>query len=77
MLQEFNITFLDRPGKENTIANFISRMKNNNDDVPVKDIFPDEYIFAVSTKTPWFTDIANYFLREIYLHNYQPKKSKK
>jgi len=27
-------------------------MPNNNDDVPVKDNFPNEYNFIVSTKTP-------------------------
>jgi len=25
------------------------------------DSFPDEYLFAISTKTPWFADIANYY----------------
>lgn len=35
-------------------------MQNNNDDFPVKDNFLDEYLFAVSTKLPWFVDISNY-----------------
>jgi len=60
LLWEFNITFLDRLGKGNTVANFLSRMQNDNIDTPVKDNFPDEYIFSVSTKTPWFIDIADY-----------------
>ena len=59
LLQEFNITILDRPRIENTIADFLSRIKN---DTPVEDKFPDEYLFAVSTKTPWFADIANYLV---------------
>eukprot|EP00253_Pinus_taeda_P028513 PITA_28513 len=28
LLQEFNITVLDRPGKQNTVANFLSRIQN-------------------------------------------------
>lgn len=60
LLQEFNITILDRPGKENTVADFIFRMKNNNEDVPINDKFHDGYLFAVSNKTPWFAYIANY-----------------
>jgi len=35
-------------------------MKNDNNNIPIKDNFPDEYIFAVSSKNPWFTDISNY-----------------
>ena len=60
LLQEFKITILDRPGKQNTGAEFLSRSQTNNNDVPVEDNFPDEYIFSVSTKSPWFADIANY-----------------
>lgn len=26
----------------------------------MEDKFPDEYIFAVSTKSPWYANIANY-----------------
>lgn len=60
LLQEFNIIILDRPIKENTIVDFISRIQNDNKDVPIKDNLPDEYIFVVPIKSPWFTDIANY-----------------
>ena len=60
LLQEFNITILDRPGKQNTIADFLSRIQNENNDQPVEDKFPDEYLFAVSIKSPWYVDIANY-----------------
>jgi len=35
-------------------------MQNENNDQPVEDKFPDEYLFAVSTKSPWYADIANY-----------------
>lgn len=60
LLQEFNITILDRPRKENTNIDFISRIHNDNIDTDVKDNFPNEYSFAVSTKTPWFVDFSNY-----------------
>ena len=62
LLQEFNITVLDRPGKQNTVADFLSRIQNTNEDSPVEDKFPDEYLFAVTTKTPWYADIANYLV---------------
>eukprot|EP00253_Pinus_taeda_P002632 PITA_02632 len=62
LLQEFNITVLDRPGKQNTVADFFSRIQNTNEDSPVEDKFPDKYLFAVTTKTPWYADIANYLV---------------
>ena len=42
ILQEFNITVLDRPGKQNTVVDFLSRIQNTKEDFPVKDKFPDE-----------------------------------
>ena len=62
LLQEFNITIIDKPGKENMVADFLSRLTHIDDNVPVHDTFPDEHLFVVSIKTPWFADIANYLL---------------
>ena len=62
LLQEFNITMLDRPRKQNTVADFLSRIQNTKEDSPVEDKFLDEYLFAVTTKTPWYVDIANYLV---------------
>eukprot|EP00253_Pinus_taeda_P035980 PITA_35980 len=53
LLQEFNITVLDRSGKQNTVADFLSRIQNTKEDSPIEDKFLDEYLFAVTTKTPW------------------------
>jgi hypothetical protein len=61
LLQEFDITIVDRPGKENVVADFLSRLTTN-DDKPVDDSFPDEYLFAVSAHSPWYADIANYLV---------------
>jgi len=52
----------DRPGKENTVADFLSRIQNIKEDFPVEDKFPGEYFFIVTTQTPWFVDIANYLV---------------
>eukprot|EP00253_Pinus_taeda_P020212 PITA_20212 len=61
LLQEFDITIVDRPGKENVVADFLSRLKIN-ENIPVDDSFPDEYLFAVSAHSPWYADIANYLV---------------
>ena len=60
MLQELNITILDRPGKENLVVYFLSRIKNEDDDIPVDDSFPYEHLFSLSVNTPWFADMENY-----------------
>jgi hypothetical protein len=60
LLQEFNITIIDWPGKENVVADFLSRIPQDSTDTPVDDNFPDEHLFAVAAKTPWFADTANY-----------------
>ena len=50
---------MDRLGKQNTVVDFLYRIQNDNNDVLVEDNFPDEYIFVVSIKYPWFADISN------------------
>jgi len=61
LLQEFDITIVDRPSKENVVADFLSRIKFD-DNTPVDDSFPDAYLFAVSGHSPWYADIANYLV---------------
>eukprot|EP00253_Pinus_taeda_P009033 PITA_09033 len=61
LLQEFDITIVDRPGKENVVADFLSRLKTN-ENIPVDDSFPDEYLFAVSAHSPWYAYIYNYLV---------------
>ena len=58
--QEFNVTVIDQPSKEKQVANFISCLNTEGENVSIFDEFPDEHLFTISTHTPWFTDIANY-----------------
>jgi len=60
LLQEFDITIIVKQGKYNMVENFLSRLNINDEYTPVKDIFPDEHIFSVSTHTPWYADVAKY-----------------
>ena len=62
LLQEFDITIVDRPGKENVVVDFLSRLHINDDNSPVDDSFPDEHFFVVSSHSPWYADIANYLV---------------
>jgi hypothetical protein len=49
-----------RPGRENLVADFLSRIPKTNDSMTVEDQFPDEHLFVVTIKTPWYADVANY-----------------
>ena len=44
---------------------------------PVNDDFPDEHLFALSIKTLWFADIANYLTtRKLWQHLSSREKQK-
>jgi hypothetical protein len=62
LLQEFNINIIDTPGKDNLVADFLSRMIHLGDNTPVDDNFPDEFFFPISTFTPWYENVANYLV---------------
>eukprot|EP00253_Pinus_taeda_P033395 PITA_33395 len=47
--------------KENVFVDFLSWIKTD-DNTPVDDSFPDEYLFAVSAHSPWYADIVNYLV---------------
>jgi hypothetical protein len=59
-LQEFDITIKDRPKRENIVAEFLSCIPKIDDSLMVEDQFSDEHLFAVTTKPPWYADVANY-----------------
>ena len=61
LLQEFDITIVDRLGEENVVVDFLSRLKTD-DNTPVDDSFLNEYLFVVSSHSPWYVDIANYLV---------------
>ena len=52
LLQEFDITIVDRLGKENQVADVLSRLDNKGESIHVDDNFPDEILFSISTNSP-------------------------
>jgi hypothetical protein len=60
LLQQFDLTILDKPGKQNVVAYFLSRLTIPTEEDMIDDQFPDEHLFSISTQTPWFVDIENY-----------------
>ncbi|XP_004289462.1 PREDICTED: uncharacterized protein LOC101311522 [Fragaria vesca subsp. vesca] len=67
LLQEFDIEIKDKPGKENQVADHLSRLIEGGDDssIPLKDTFPDEQLFNINVKElPWFANLVNYHASE-------------
>jgi hypothetical protein len=62
LLKEFNITIIDKLGRDNLVVDFLSRLIHTGDSTPVDDAFPDENLFSISTYTPWYADVANYLI---------------
>eukprot|EP00253_Pinus_taeda_P016527 PITA_16527 len=67
-IQELDITTKDRPGKENPVADFLSRMPKPADAAAVEVQFPDEHLFVVTVRTPWYADVANYLAVGVDVH---------
>jgi hypothetical protein len=77
LMQEFNITVLNRPRKKNQVVDFLSRLKTFGEIVPISDNFPDEHLFAISIITPWYDDIANYLSSGMLPPSLTSKEKKK
>ncbi|KAM1878486.1 hypothetical protein ACFX14_040469 [Malus domestica] len=69
LLQEFDLEIKDKKGSENVVANHLSRLiiptASEEDSLPLSESFPDEQLFAVQIKTPWFADIVNYLVKGV------------
>nr|GFB24690.1 hypothetical protein [Tanacetum cinerariifolium] len=65
LLQEFDITILDKKRSENLAADHLSRLKNSHQDVlenkDINENFPLETLGSLTShNTPWFADIVNF-----------------
>ncbi|RDX82231.1 Retrovirus-related Pol polyprotein, partial [Mucuna pruriens] len=50
----------DKKGAENSIADHLSRIERESEQMPIRDEFPDEQLLHIKTATPWFADICNF-----------------
>eukprot|EP00253_Pinus_taeda_P005406 PITA_05406 len=76
--KQFDLTIIDKLGKENVVADFQSRL-----DLPVgeegmvDDQMPDEHLFSISVLSPWFADIENYLVSSQFLPHLSSKEKSK
>ncbi|CAM8896974.1 unnamed protein product [Rhodiola kirilowii] len=60
LLQEFDVEIRDKKGIENTVADHLSRLVREEDAGQITETFPDEHLYAISGKMPWFAPLVNY-----------------
>ncbi|XP_043817360.1 uncharacterized protein LOC122725014, partial [Manihot esculenta] len=60
LLQEFDLEIRDKKGKENLVADHLSRILTEMETCPINETFPDEHLFAVQEEEPWYADIVNF-----------------
>jgi hypothetical protein len=77
LLQEFDINIIDRPGKDNLVVDFLSRLIHLGDNALVDDNFPNENLFSISTFTPWYADVANYLVTGKMPQKLSPREKQK
>ena len=77
LFQEFDITIGYKPGKDNMVAYFLSRLTNNSDDCPVEECFPNEHLFVIYNHSPWYEDISIYLTVGKLLQNLSPRERRK
>lgn len=77
LLQQFDLTIIDKPGKENVVADFLSRLTLRPEkEEMVDDQIPDEHLFSISVLSPWFYIIANYFIARRFPTNLSSKEKR-
>jgi len=78
LLQQFDLTIIDKLGKENVVVDFFSRVNfPASEEGMVDDQMLDEHLFAILVLYPWFTDIENYLvLAQFPPHLSSEEKSK-
>ena len=63
LLQQFDLTIIDKPCKENVVAYFLSIFTlPTGEEEMVDDHLLDEHLFTISVLSPWFADIENYLV---------------
>ncbi|GJZ30042.1 reverse transcriptase domain-containing protein [Tanacetum coccineum] len=82
LLQEFDITILDKKGSENLADDHLSRLENPHKDVlknkDINENFPLETLGVISSEsTPWFADYANFHAGNFIIKGMTTQQKKK
>nr|XP_027081084.1 uncharacterized protein LOC113703802 [Coffea arabica] len=62
LLQEFDLEIKDKSGAENLVADHLSRLLTNQEDLPLRESFPEEQLLAIDSSIHWYADIDNFLV---------------
>ncbi|XP_071921856.1 uncharacterized protein [Coffea arabica] len=62
LLQEFDWEIKDRRGVDNSVADHLNRLIREEEAVPIFEVFPDEHLFYLKGKEPWYADIVSFLV---------------
>jgi len=63
LIQQFDLTIVDKHDNENVVANILSRVNlSTGEEGMVDDQLPNEHLFSISILSPWFSNITNYLV---------------
>lgn len=62
LLQEFNIEICKKKGAENCVADHLSRISCDGEVFPLFKLFPNDHLYALHGKSPWYADIVDYLV---------------
>ena len=78
LLQQFDLTIIDKPGKENVLVDFLSRVNlPTGEEGMVDDQMMEEHQFSVLVLSPWFADITNYLVLAQFPPHLSSKEKRK
>ncbi|XP_042382438.1 uncharacterized protein LOC121975097 [Zingiber officinale] len=66
LLQEFDLEIRDRSEKENLVADHLSRIEGDLDHMAIDDDFRDEQLFRVHGESPWYADLVNFLVCNVF-----------
>nr|XP_027099058.1 UDP-glycosyltransferase 76D1-like [Coffea arabica] len=62
LVQKFDLEIRDKNGAENLVADHLSQVQVGENDLPLREAFPDEYLFSINLSLSWYADIINFLV---------------
>ncbi|XP_071923259.1 uncharacterized protein [Coffea arabica] len=75
LLQEFDLKIRDKRDSENLVADHLSHIPVGEENEPLKDTFPEEHLFSLNFRLPWYVDLVNYLVTVDYVSKWMEVKA--
>ena len=76
-LQEFDLEIKDKKWSKNLVADHLIRILVEEENVSLRDTFPDKQLFFLNSKLSWYVDLVNYLITDKFSTSWpKPKRDK-